>query len=569
MNQMVPSGRPGQEDPGRPSPPPKPAPLGARPVTSAPKARMIDVQGMIRQASNRVAVKELLKKGKKDIVLLSREKIDELINRSVRTVVEKHHGAGGFAGDATVAQMQAESRAHFNELLRQATRAAKSDTDPTLAILQLIKTFAVQKPPSRDGHVDAIAQVGRRVVPFKGMDLDLGRGLDVGTVNVCAAAKPKGAAETVFNIQRNAFLGLRGDALAQEFLPKLGLDYVLRGDRAYIVGDAAFNLATLFEMNTRRPMMEGMLSPQEPEALVMVNHLVTELLGAPRKAGEICVYSVPGDSVEGERSFIYHRAALEIVIRNLGYTPRPMVESHLIVFAELKEQEYTGIGISCGGGKFNVCLSYKGVPALAFSTPRGGDWIDASVAEAIGMPAPRVGAVKESEMDLLKPKGRVEEAIAIYSRHLIQYTLEQLRQKMGEANCLPTFTKPIDMICAGGTSMARGFIEILREEVKKGGLPIGVGNIRRAKDPQRAVAAGCVQAALEETGAPNESLIQVAPAALARAAVSGVSRAGDEALGRLASFAGRSEATARTPAVCTGPIPGEDPHRNGDNGRHR
>src|SRR6185503_18251305 len=141
--------------------------------------------------------------------------------------------------------------------------------------------------------------------------------------------------------------------------------------------------------------------------------LVKQVLGRARHDGEICVYSVPADPVEADRNFIYHRGALESALKSLGYAPRPMVESHLIVSPELRDQDYTGIGVSCGAGMFNVGVVYKGLPALSFSTARGGDWVDDSVANALGMPADEVRRVKEA-MDLRDPQGRVEGAVAIY-----------------------------------------------------------------------------------------------------------------------------------------------------------
>jgi len=171
-----------------------------------------------------------------------------------------------------------------------------------------------------------------------------------------------------------------------------------------------------------------MLSRDEPEALFVVNALVTELLGAARKKeGEGLRLLHPG-RVGG------HGAELHLPPRGARHhDPEPGLtrpsrcwKGHLIVFAELKEQAYTGIGISCGGGTFNVCVSYKGVPALTFlDAARGGDWID----EKRGR-SPRHGRPpwsprsRKGGMDLLRPRGRVEEAVAIYYRHLLQYTLE-------------------------------------------------------------------------------------------------------------------------------------------------
>lgn len=513
---------------------PAPAPRGAaRPVVPRKRTRVIDVPGLIRQASQRVGIRKLLAKGKKDIILLSREKIEDLINRSVKASVEKLL-AEGSKNKVTVAQLEAESKAQFDELLRKAQFTAKISVDPGPDILRLIKSFAAQRPPLHADGAMVVEEDDRHVGSFNRLDLELGRGLDVGTVSICAGARVKGSGRTVYNVDRNAFLHFRHDDLTRKVLNRYGLDCTVQGDRAYIVGDPAFHLATLFEQGVHRPMKGGMLSREEPEALYVVNTLVTQLLGQPRKEGEVCVYSTPADSVDSERNFIYHRAALDIMIRNLGYTPKPMLESHLIVFAELKDQAYTGVGISCGGGTFNVCVSYKGVPALTFSTPRGGDWIDESVGEALGVPAPVVASVKEGGMDLLRPRGRIEEAVAIYYRQLLQYTFEMFKQKMTETSTLPTFQGPVEVVCAGGTALAPGFLELFREEWRKGALPFRISEIRSASDPIRAVTAGCVQAALEEMKAGGESAgVQIAPAALERAAVSGTPKVDNDARKRL------------------------------------
>jgi hypothetical protein len=165
---------------------------------------------------------------------------------------------------------------------------------------------------------------------------------------------------------------------------------------------------------------------------------------------------------------------------------------------------------------FNVCVAYKSVPALTFATSRGGDWIDNNVAHAIGMSPAIVCGIKESGVDLMNPKDRVQDAIVIYYRNLIQYTLETIRQKLDAAQNMPTFVRPIDVVCGGGTSMITGFIDVFREEFEKINFPIDVANIRMANDPLKAVSRGCMVAAIEETRANLEPEMRVAPAALER-----------------------------------------------------
>jgi hypothetical protein len=274
----------------------------------------------------------------------------------------------------------------------------------------------------------------------------------------------------------------------------------------------------------------------EPEALLVVSLIIAEMLGHPKQEGEVCAFSVPADPIDVERNVIYHRGVLETVLRKLGYTPRPMLEGHSIVFSELKEQDFTGIGISCGGGMFNICVAYKSVPALTFATSRGGDWIDNNVAHAIGMSPALVCGIKESGVDLMNPKDRVQDAIVIYYRNLIQYTLETIRHKLESAQNMPTFVKPIDVVCGGGTSMITGFIDVFRDEFEKINFPIDIATIRMANDPLKAVARGCMVAAIEETRALTDVDVQVAPATLERT-VASVSKMDDGTKRRLGSMA--------------------------------
>jgi hypothetical protein len=334
-------------------------------------------------------------------------------------------------------------------------------------------------------------------------------------------------------MQRNVFLELRLDAFARKLLPKFNVDCAVRGERGYLLGDAAFELAHLFERETRSPMKDGAVSPQEPDGLRVISILLDHLLGPARAEGEICCFTLPGDSVDPERNFIYHRGALENVLRGLGYSPRPVPAGQAVAIAELKEQDYTGIALSCGAGLFDVCVVYKGVPALSFSTPRGGDWIDLHAARALGVAPGQVRVAKEGGMDLHAPKDRSEVAIAMYARSLLRDTLETVRRRFNEAEHVPTFTQAVDLVVAGGTAQIGGFLPLLQEEFDKLDFPVPVAQIRLARDPLSAAVEGCLQAAVAETRALSEPPLQVAPAALDRAAIGALRPADREAFRRL------------------------------------
>ena len=68
-------------------------------------------------------------------------------------------------------------------------------------------------------------------------------------------------------------------------------------------------------------------------------------------------------------------------------------------------------------------------------------------------------------IDIRDPKSREEEAVAIYYRSLISYVLQNIKSRFESGQNMPSFQQPIDIACAGGTSLVGGFIEI-RESLR-------------------------------------------------------------------------------------------------------
>lgn len=332
---------------------------------------------------------------------------------------------------------------------------------------------------------------------FVPMNLTLGRGLDIGTANLVCAARTVGG-ETIIRAQRNAFIDIVSNPFTKNMLTKLDVHYVVSDGALCVLGDPAFEFANIFNRNMRRPMKNGFISPDETDALPMIKVLVENLVGHPREEGEVCYFSIPADPIDMEMNVVYHKGIFEGILRRLGYNPRAMIEGHAVVFSELADEDFTGIGISAGGGLFNVCVAYKTVPAISFSIGRGGDWIDENVARVTGIAVSRATLTKERGINLVKPKNRIEEAIAIYYRNLITYTIDALKHEFTQSRSLPTFPEPIVIACSGGTTMIEGFTEVFTEEFEKIGFPIAVKEIRRARDPLNSVARGLLVASLSE-----------------------------------------------------------------------
>jgi actin-like ATPase involved in cell morphogenesis len=325
-------------------------------------------------------------------------------------------------------------------------------------------------------------------------EVALGKGLDVGTANLAAAVQNADGGITV-SVERNAFLDINADVYSKNMLTKLKVPYVVHNGKLVVIGEAAFELANVFGKDTRRPMADGLVSPNETDALPMMKLIISKILGEPRAPGEACYFCIPAESIDVENNIVYHQGLFEGMVNKLGYTARAINEAHAVVFSELADSDFTGIGLSFGGGMANACICYKSIPCLSFSVARGGDWIDKNVANVLGVPRSKAAHIKERGIDIRDPKSREEEAVAIYYRSLINYVLSNIKTRFESGQNMPTFNEPVDIACAGGTCMIGGFIEVFREEFAKIDFPLPVGKIFRSEEALTAVAKGCLVAA--------------------------------------------------------------------------
>lgn len=326
----------------------------------------------------------------------------------------------------------------------------------------------------------------------------LGKGLDIGTANIAAAVQNDEGGVTV-KVERNAFLDIAADVYSKNMLTKLKVPYVVHNGKLIVIGEAAFELANVFGKETRRPMSDGLISPTEVDALPMIKLIIQKVLGDPAVDGENVYFSVPAESLDVDNNIVYHQGLFEGMLGKMGYKARAINEAHAVVFSELADKDFTGIGLSFGGGMANACVAYKSIPCLSFSVARGGDWIDKNVSTVLGVNRAKATFLKERGVDIRDPKNREEEAVAIYYRNLISYILQNIKSRFESGQNMPTFQDPVDIACAGGTTLVGGFVEVFRDEFAKIDFPIPIGRIFRADDPLTSVAKGClVAAAIEE-----------------------------------------------------------------------
>jgi len=335
-------------------------------------------------------------------------------------------------------------------------------------------------------------------VPTKKTTAPLGIGLDIGTMNIVSARRQAdGSVET--SRVRDAFLDL--DSGAKRMLKLSGVNYIDHGDDGIIVvGDAAMEMANVFGREARRPLSQGLISAGEMDALDVLGVMIKNVLGDPAAEGEACYFSVPASPVDADRDVVYHEGVFSRIVSECGFKAHASNEAMAIVYAETAKDGFSGLGISFGSGMCNLALAVSGVEGLCFSVARGGDWIDSGAAKATGSTRSRICALKEKGFDLMAPKTREEEALALYYKSLIVYCIDQTAAEFAKIKDRFALPRPIPIVVSGGTSLAGNFVEFFTEvfETKRKRFPIEVSEIRHASDPLNAVARGLLIQAMQE-----------------------------------------------------------------------
>jgi len=173
----------------------------------------------------------------------------------------------------------------------------------------------------------------------------------------------------------------------------------------------------------------------------------------------------------------------------------PINEGLALVYAELAEKAYTGIGISFGAGMVNLCFSIFGAPVFQFSLVNSGDWIDRMAARATGETPTYINKEK-MKVDLTKDSDSlVQQAIKAQYEIMVQKTVTGIKKGLVEAGNKARADHPIDIVISGGTSSPKGFDDLFKKTITSTDMPVEVGEIIRPKDPLYSVARGCLIAA--------------------------------------------------------------------------
>lgn len=329
-----------------------------------------------------------------------------------------------------------------------------------------------------------------------------GVGVDIGTANIVVSRQKKDG--TFVNTHhRNMLYPLEANEETQELLSRSNYLYVRVGDKIYVVGEDALRLVSaLGHGEVVRPMKDGILNPNLKESSDLLFFIIKAITGDPIVPNESLRFSIPANPVDQSIDNLFHKMVLTQFFTKLGYKATAVNEAMCIAYdcnPIMKSEEgdipLTGITCSCGAGMWNIALCYKGMGLVEFSCTKSGDYLDEQVSKVTGERKSKVIRVKEKELDLnnIDMSDRIKAALSIYYDELISRMLYHIDNQFKEKSS--SMDGEIEIVFAGGTSLAPGFLERVKEIIKKSNSTFKIYNVRQSKTSFYSVAQGaCIRA---------------------------------------------------------------------------
>jgi hypothetical protein len=324
------------------------------------------------------------------------------------------------------------------------------------------------------------------------------KGLDLGTSRIVLATLDGQKVE--FSRQLNAFVDIPYSKMTEQMLAREAILHQVEGAHIYAYGNRADEFAKFIGGDARRPMQSGVLNPDEPKNRQMIELLLSNLCGKAAEGEKLC-FSIPSAPPDHRSDLVFHERSVKAIFETLGYQVQSVNEGLAVIYSELKDANFTGIGMSFGGGMCNICVAYLGLPVLTIATTKAGDYIDHSAASVTGETPTTVRLYKENAaesgfmLDALAD-GSIDRALSVYYADVIETAAAALQAAMADSKKLPRFTAPIPIVFAGGTTMAGNFLARAKSVFAGIELPVKVRDVYLAKDPFNATAKGALVGAM-------------------------------------------------------------------------
>lgn len=245
------------------------------------------------------------------------------------------------------------------------------------------------------------------------------------------------------------------------------------GEYLVPIGESVAEWAELLRIPALDLLPGGQLPATEPVARQLLSVLLDAVLPPATDRTEICCLTLPGEHTVAHTATSREYEFFTHLVRLRGYQPQLTGQALALILAELGQRSFSGLGISLGKQTCDVSLAHNGREFARCVTSC--DW-------------PANGATEMLDGPVLC--------------ETLTELLTDVRDELLRNGALSSIRQPINLVVGGAIVQRVDFAAIWDTAWKRAGWPLAVAHRAFAKNPQYAVARGClIQAELERQAA--------------------------------------------------------------------
>lgn len=280
-------------------------------------------------------------------------------------------------------------------------------------------------------------------------------------------------------------------------------------------GRAAAELAPVVHVPRLPILPQGQLPNDDPLARQLAASLLEALLPEVEGGNAVCVAAPPLPGANGDATGSREWDFFSRVIRMRGYRPIAIDRPSALMLAELGHAGFTGVALTFDDFRCAAVIARCGQVLVQAGIPRGLAWIDEVLARAAGYVVWDMDGNSYVDFDsvlrwkqtaspsLFAPDSPEAETLARCYQTLLHELARELAARSLRSTEVATLRGPLPLACCGEATLARGFVQLLANELNHAGLAVGIGDIRIADDPVFTLARGCLIRAELEGATPT------------------------------------------------------------------
>lgn len=269
-------------------------------------------------------------------------------------------------------------------------------------------------------------------------------------------------------------------------LRQLRMETIRCDDSLIVVGAAAQELACSLRIPAIPLLIDGLVPTDDPLGRQLISAVIESIL--------------PGHG-DGATCGLISRAAIDFeqkpdlqlyaqILRLKGYNPEPVSSAAAVAFAELGDDQFTGLVMDWGASGASLG-AYRYSETLTESHfVNGGNLIDERVAKIRNrfrfdqegnryLDTPAIEAWKRSfGVRIDRPRTDDEKLLAEIFREQLLTILLRFRTAISSSSAMWLFSEPVKLVCAGGCTRISGFAELTAQILTEIDFPISISEIQ-------------------------------------------------------------------------------------------